>query len=99
MQNKGGGSVTLFPYALISRHGTPEVLGYYILHEGLIGMMGDQGLQTETYKKIDDKKSESWDATSCMSGSASPTNTGRRRCCPTPTQRSAPAFPRPKAAD
>ena len=28
--------------------------GYYILHEGLIGVMGDKGLQTETYKKIDD---------------------------------------------
>src|SRR6204780_1601286 len=61
--NKGDGPVTLFPYALISRHGTPKVQGYYILHEGLIGVMGDQGLQTETYKKIDDKKSESWDAT------------------------------------
>jgi YidC/Oxa1 family membrane protein insertase len=60
--NKGQGAVTLFPYALISRHGAPKVLGYYILHEGLIGVMGDQGEQTETYKKMDDKKSESWDA-------------------------------------
>jgi YidC/Oxa1 family membrane protein insertase len=60
--NKGQSAVTLFPYALISRHGAPKVLGYYILHEGLIGVMGDQGEQTETYKKMDDKKSESWDA-------------------------------------
>ena len=66
--NKGDASVTLFPYALISRHGTPKVQGYYILHEGLIGVMGDQGLQTETYKKIDDKKSESWDATNVWLG-------------------------------
>src|SRR5580698_548280 len=66
--NKGDGPVTLFPYALISRHGTPKVQGYYILHEGLIGVMGDQGLQTETYKKIDDKKSESWDATNVWLG-------------------------------
>src|SRR5580700_1093844 len=66
--NKGGDPVTLFPYALISRHGTPKVQGYYILHEGLIGVMGDQGLQTETYKKIDDKKSESWDATNVWLG-------------------------------
>src|SRR5215510_3660466 len=28
----------------ISRHGTPQTLGYYILHEGLIGVFGDKGL-------------------------------------------------------
>src|SRR5277367_382712 len=66
--NKGDGPVTLFPYALISRHGTPKVQGYYILHEGLIGMMGDQGLQEETYKKIADKKSVSWDVTNAWLG-------------------------------
>jgi YidC/Oxa1 family membrane protein insertase len=54
--NTGAQPVTLFPYALISRHGTPETLGYYILHEGLIGELGDQGLQEITYKAIDDKK-------------------------------------------
>src|SRR5579864_914869 len=68
VQNKSGSPVTLFPYALISRHGTPKVQGYYILHEGLIGDIGDQGLQEETYKKIDDKKSESWDATNVWLG-------------------------------
>jgi len=68
VQNKGGSAVTLFPYALVSRHGTPKVLGYYILHEGLIGVMGDQGLQEETYKKIADKKSESWDDTDVWLG-------------------------------
>jgi YidC/Oxa1 family membrane protein insertase len=68
VRNKGSAAVTLFPYALISRHGTPKVQGYYILHEGLIGMIGDQGLQEETYKKIDEKKSESWDATNVWLG-------------------------------
>ena len=66
--NKGSDPVTLFPYALVSRHGTPKVQGYYILHEGLIGVIGDQGLQEETYKKIDDKKSVSWDATNVWLG-------------------------------
>jgi YidC/Oxa1 family membrane protein insertase len=66
--NKSGNPVTLFPYALVSRHGTPKVQGYYILHEGLIGVIGDQGLQTETYKKIDEKKSVSWDATNVWLG-------------------------------
>jgi YidC/Oxa1 family membrane protein insertase len=54
--NNGGAPVTLYPYALISRHGTPVVGGYTILHEGLIGYLGDQGLQTYTYKKIEDAK-------------------------------------------
>jgi YidC/Oxa1 family membrane protein insertase len=66
--NNGGNAVTLFPYALISRHGTPQVQGYYILHEGLIGMMGDQGLQEMTYKKIEDAKSQTWDVTNAWLG-------------------------------
>ncbi len=68
VQNKGGNPVTLFPFALISRHGTPKVQGYYILHEGLIGVMGDQGEQTETYKKIEEKKEEHWDTTDAWLG-------------------------------
>ena len=68
VQNKGANAVTLLPYALISRHGTPKVQGYYILHEGLIGVIGNDGLQEETYKKIDEKKSESWDATDVWLG-------------------------------
>jgi YidC/Oxa1 family membrane protein insertase len=66
--NNSGNPVTLFPYALISRHGAPVVQGYYILHEGLIGVMGDQGLQEETYKKIEDKKSVTWDVTNAWLG-------------------------------
>lgn len=54
--NKTEAPVTLYPYALVSRHGTPQTLGYYILHEGLIGVLGDQGLQEVTYATIQDKK-------------------------------------------
>ena len=50
--NVGNAPVTLYPFALISRHGTPQVSGYYILHEGLIGYLGDKGLQEYGYKKI-----------------------------------------------
>jgi len=46
--NKGGSPVTLFPYALISRHGIPQTAGYYVLHEGLIGVLGESGLQEFT---------------------------------------------------
>jgi YidC/Oxa1 family membrane protein insertase len=61
--NKGGSPVTLFPYALISRHGIPQTAGYYVLHEGLIGVLGESGLQEFTYKNIEDKKSINFDVT------------------------------------
>ena len=61
--NKGANPVTLYPYALISRHGTPQTLGYYILHEGLIGVLGDQGLQEFTYNNIEEKKVVNFDVT------------------------------------
>ena len=66
--NKAAAPVTLVPYALISRHGTPPTLGYYILHEGLIGVMGDQGEKTATYKQIEDKKNETFDVTNAWLG-------------------------------
>jgi len=61
--NVGNTPVTLYPFALISRHGTPQVAGYYILHEGLVGYLGDQGLQEYGYKKIDDAKAVSFKVT------------------------------------
>jgi YidC/Oxa1 family membrane protein insertase len=54
--NKSSAPVALYPYALISRHGTPKTDGYYILHEGLIGVLGEQGLQEVTYSTIAEKK-------------------------------------------
>jgi YidC/Oxa1 family membrane protein insertase len=61
--NIGAAPVTLYPFALISRHGTPQVSGYYILHEGLIGYLGEKGLQEYGYKKIDDAREEKFDVT------------------------------------
>jgi YidC/Oxa1 family membrane protein insertase len=61
--NVGNAPVTLYPFALISRHGTPQVAGYYILHEGLVGYLGDQGLQEYGYKKIDDAKAVNFKVT------------------------------------
>jgi YidC/Oxa1 family membrane protein insertase len=37
--NNGQQPVSLLPYGLISRWGTPETMGYYILHEGPIGVL------------------------------------------------------------
>jgi len=66
--NKGATPVTLYPFALISRHGTPQTLGYYILHEGLIGVFGDKGLQEETYANIEKQKELSFAATNVWLG-------------------------------
>jgi YidC/Oxa1 family membrane protein insertase len=56
VKNSGQTAVTLAPYALISRHNPPPTLGYYLLHEGAIGVLGDSGLQEVTYKTLDEKQ-------------------------------------------
>jgi YidC/Oxa1 family membrane protein insertase len=62
VENKTSAPTTLFPYALISRHGTPQTLGYYILHEGLIGVLGDK-LEEVHYSDLEKKKSIPFDTT------------------------------------
>jgi YidC/Oxa1 family membrane protein insertase len=51
--NKSQAAIAVKPYGLISRHGTPKTLGYWILHEGLIGVLGADGVQTWTYDKME----------------------------------------------
>jgi YidC/Oxa1 family membrane protein insertase len=62
--NVGNAPVTLHPFALISRHGAPNVPDSYISFRGLIGYLGDQGLQEYSYKKIDDAKAVNFKVTS-----------------------------------
>jgi YidC/Oxa1 family membrane protein insertase len=47
--NSSAAEVTLYPYARIQRVGAPTVLGNMLLHEGLIGFVGDAGLQELAY--------------------------------------------------
>jgi YidC/Oxa1 family membrane protein insertase len=61
VENASGASVTLFPYSLISRHGTPETAGFYILHEGLIGFQGDK-LQELAYADLVKAKAKEFKA-------------------------------------
>ena len=65
--NKGDSPVTLYPYALISRHGTPPTLGYYILFEGMIGMLGDK-LQEKSYSDMEKEKEVSFSSTNAWLG-------------------------------
>ena len=46
--NKGTEPVSVHPWARIRRDYTPKVAGYYILHEGLLGMLGGR-LKEVTY--------------------------------------------------
>jgi YidC/Oxa1 family membrane protein insertase len=48
--NNSSESVTLYPYGLVSRRGLPHVQGFYILHEGLIGVV-DGSLEEIGYTK------------------------------------------------
>ena len=66
--NVGSAPVTLYPFALISRHGTPEVSGYYILHEGLIGYLGAEGCRNTDTRRS--KKPNRSDSMSPTAGSA-----------------------------
>ena len=68
ISNVGNSAATIYPFGLISRHGTPHVSGYYILHEGLVGVLGDQGLQEYNYKKIDEAKSVDFKVTNAWLG-------------------------------
>jgi len=38
VENRGNAAVELLPYSLVNRSNTPETLGFYILHEGLLGV-------------------------------------------------------------
>ncbi len=54
VENTTGADVRLYPYGLISRHGKPETTGFYILHEGLIGVFGEEGLKEVDYDDVEE---------------------------------------------
>jgi YidC/Oxa1 family membrane protein insertase len=52
VENTTSGDVVLSPYARLYRFGTPKTSGYVVLHEGLIGVPGDAGLQEISYADV-----------------------------------------------
>lgn len=54
VENKGTQDVELFPYGLVSRHGIPKTENFYILHEGMIGIFGEEGLQEIDYDDLEE---------------------------------------------
>lgn len=62
VENKSAAPVTLYPYGLVSRTGKPEGEAFFILHEGLIGVFPEDGLQEVTFANIDDEPEQSFNA-------------------------------------
>lgn len=52
--NDGSTAATLIPYARVARHGIPELENFFILHEGMIGFVGEAGLQEVDYDDLID---------------------------------------------
>jgi YidC/Oxa1 family membrane protein insertase len=55
--NAGGAPVTLNNYGRVTRFDKPTHASIYVLHEGLIGVTGEEGLQEISYSTIEDDKS------------------------------------------
>jgi YidC/Oxa1 family membrane protein insertase len=51
VENRSEQSFVLYPYALVARHGTPQVSGFYILHEGPLGVF-DGTLKEFDYSEL-----------------------------------------------
>lgn len=54
VSNSGSEAVTLYPYGLIARNGVPQTTGIWILHEGLLGMFGEEGLVEVDYSDLEE---------------------------------------------
>ncbi|MEZ5648353.1 MAG: membrane protein insertase YidC [Alphaproteobacteria bacterium] len=65
VRNQTDKAITLYPYAFITRSGRPQLLGFYILHEGLLGVF-DDALREVKYADVE--KTERIDATSQKGG-------------------------------
>ena len=56
VENASGAAVALRNYGRTTRIGTPKTSGIYILHEGLIGVTGEEGLQEIDYSDVEEEK-------------------------------------------
>jgi len=54
--NSGTEAVDVKPYGRIARFGTPVTQGIFVLHEGLIGFLGEEGLTEVDYDDLQEDK-------------------------------------------
>ncbi|WP_162654531.1 membrane protein insertase YidC [Lentilitoribacter sp. Alg239-R112] len=52
--NASGAQVSISPYGRVKRLYKPQTTGIYILHEGLLGFLGEEGLQEIDYGDVED---------------------------------------------
>ncbi|MCF6343997.1 MAG: membrane protein insertase YidC [Devosiaceae bacterium] len=52
VKNLTNGDVALYPYSRIQRIGTPDVTNFFVLHEGAIGVLGEENLIEKKYKDL-----------------------------------------------
>ena len=52
VSNTGTAAADITPYGRTMRFGTPKTVGIYVLHEGLIGVTGEEGLQEIDYDDL-----------------------------------------------
>ncbi len=53
VENTGANPVRLQPYGIVARHGEPDSLNFFVLHEGVVGMADGTLLETK-YKDMPD---------------------------------------------
>ncbi|MBL1404442.1 MAG: membrane protein insertase YidC [Rhizobiales bacterium] len=54
IQNNSNENVNVTPYGRVTRFGDPKVENFFVLHEGLIGYFGDDGLHEVDYSELRD---------------------------------------------
>jgi len=52
VDNQSGAAVSLQSYGRIARYGEPQTQGIYVLHEGMVGAVGEQGLDEIDYDEV-----------------------------------------------
>ena len=63
VENGSDETISISPWGRIARFYEPEALRIYVLHEGLIGFLGEEGLQEIDYDDIRDDKELSFEKT------------------------------------
>jgi YidC/Oxa1 family membrane protein insertase len=62
VENQTSAPVSLFPYSRIARNGTPELENFFILHEGAIGVLGDDNLVEKGYGDLETDQQINFDS-------------------------------------
>ncbi|MEP1517456.1 MAG: membrane protein insertase YidC [Nitratireductor sp.] len=67
IENASGNAVSISNYGRVTRFEKPQTTGIYVLHEGLIGVTGEEGLQEIDYSDVEEdgkvlpsKSSDGW---------------------------------------